>query len=101
MCPTLLEGVPDVIVFARGGFGHIIIAMLNTTTGNVTEFAKWPNVGDGSGCPASLGPKQPSSFMYLGCDHYPEAPGSMLEVSSQSAANRWGLTKGMMDGIVQ
>ena len=94
MCPTLLPGLPDVIVFVRSlqeGF-HKYIAVLNLTTSTVTVHDEWPQVADGSGCPAPLGP---SSVMYLGCGNASlecDAAGAVANDVAEDAdeARRWG-----------
>ena len=50
MCPTLLPATGGMVVFMRSleqGF-HKYIAILNTSSGEVSERRGWPEVGDGS-----------------------------------------------------
>jgi len=96
-------GMPDSIVFVHSSQPFTsYIAVLNTTTGIVTEHTDWPVVGAASGCPASLGPKEPTAFMYLTYkmpstppESVPHATGSTLERLSSFSATRWGMPQVM------
>lgn len=84
MCPTLLPMHPDMVVFSRslqGGF-HNYVATLNLTSGAVVVHDDWPEIGDGSGCPAPL---SPSEVMWLGCA---DAKGCNGETAPEAASAR-------------
>ena len=93
MCPTLLPATGGMVAFMRSteqGF-HKYIAILNISSGEVSEQRGWPEVGDGAGCPAPLGE---SSFMYLGCDKPPCDVASGAHTGAyldDGAAQSWGL----------
>ena len=91
MCPTLLpKAAPELVVFVRsleGGFKSYL-AIVNTTSGYVQMHDDWPEVGDGSGCPA---PRSEEAVMYLGCADPPcDVASSSSNVDAEEAI-RWGV----------
>ena len=92
MCPTLLPGAPDALVFTRSTNQGMSTfpAILNLTTSALTLHETWPQIGEGSGCPAALGAR---SFMYLGCAK-PPCGVARSPAEELASPQRWGVPAG-------
>jgi hypothetical protein len=85
------------VLFMRVVGEHNWLAVYDVRSSAVSVRTDLPEVGEGAGCPAWLGPDEPNSFMWLGCNSQPcdiyEEQQPQRGGEEALEAQRWGVRR--------
>ena len=94
-CPTFGAAGSGTVLFTRNVVEHSYVATLEMGSGTVTVHDDgMPEIPPGAGCPAWLGPAEPTAFMFLGCTDNSNCDfAAATAAEGGSARTRWGRSR--------